>query len=104
MYQTCTQVDKTNEFVHAPLNISFLKTLVTNLSLFRNILTSATESEPFVSVSTEISCSPEKIGHVLVCSMNQDIILISFVNWFEIFQATFESITFMIKKEKNSHD
>ena len=62
---------KLMKLVYTPINVSFLKTLVTNLSFSRNIFTSGKESDP--QSQLKISCSyvfclyiQEKIVHVLV--------------------------------------
>ena len=44
---------KLMKLVYTPLNISFLKTLVTNLSFSQNIFTTKKGSYPFISVSIE---------------------------------------------------
>ena len=44
---------KLEKLVYTPLGVSFLKTLVTNLSFSRNILTLRKESDPFISLSIE---------------------------------------------------
>ena len=57
--KVCTQPNlyssgiKLLKLVYTPLNVSFLKTLVTNLSFSQNIFTSRKESYPFISVSIE---------------------------------------------------
>ena len=61
------------KLVYTPLNVSFLKTLATNLSFSRNILDSRKKSDPFISVSIEnfmflrfLFIYSRKIVHVLV--------------------------------------
>ena len=41
------------KLVYTPLSVSFLKTMVTNLSFSQSIFTSRKESDPFISVSIE---------------------------------------------------
>ena len=44
---------KLMKLVYTPLNVSFLKTLVTNLLFSQNVFTSRKESDLFISVSIE---------------------------------------------------
>ena len=69
---------KLMKLVYNPLNVSFLETLVTNLSFSRNIFISRKESDPFISASIEnfmFLCFflhiQEKIAYVMVYQTKQ---------------------------------
>ena len=81
------------KLVHNQLNVSFLKTLVTNLLFSRNIFTSRKGSDPFILVSIEkinvlmffIYMSKKQLRMFWFIKQNKNIIHISFViNRFEM--------------------
>ena len=103
-----SSVIKLMKLVHNQLNVSFLKTLVTNLLFSRNIFTSRKVSDPFISVSIEkinvlmffIYISQKKLRMSWFIKQNKNIIHISFViNRFEMTQVIFQPITFIIAKK-----
>ena len=100
---------KLMKLVYTPLNVSFLKTLVTNLSFSWSIFTSRKDSEnlkgqwKFHVLMVFIYIFKKKLCMFWFIKQSKNIIHISFViNRFEILQAIFQTITFVITKKNTS--